>query len=114
MPVLGAPPAAVARSSLDEREPLLLDADDDAEHESDPDATTLLLGEPDGGEGRRRTSSRRARFAGVDGGRLRGVLALGSRDEDEDARGESVEAVLARADRCVSLPLSLALAPTWY
>ena len=100
MPVLGAPPAAVARSSLDEREPLLLDADDDAEHESDPDATTLLLGEPDGGEGRRRTSSRRARFAGVDG--------------DEDARGESVEAVLARADRCVSLPLSLALAPTWY
>ncbi|KPV78400.1 uncharacterized protein RHOBADRAFT_33080, partial [Rhodotorula graminis WP1] len=44
VPVLGAPPAAAAtaRTSLDEREPLLLDADDDAEHESDPDATTLL------------------------------------------------------------------------
>ena len=106
VPVLGAPPAAAAtaRTSLDEREPLLLDADDDAEHESDPDATTLLLGEPDGGERGRSTSGRRARFAGVDGGRLRGVLALGSMDEDEDSRGESVEAVLARADRCVSLP----------
>ncbi|GAA5834068.1 hypothetical protein JCM9279_004206 [Rhodotorula babjevae] len=104
VPVLGAPPAAAAaaaaaRPSFDEREPLLLDADDDAEHDSEPDATTLLLGEPDRGESRTRTSSRRARFAGVDSGRLRGVLALGSRDEDDDARGESVEAVLARADR---------------